>query len=491
MKPLLFLALTSALFAQITQIPASSGGGGGTIASTSNILAGDGTGNAVSSAIAASAVVTLTGTQTLQNKTLYNPIFSAASSPCTSQVSDQSTFVVIWTLGNCPLYFGTNGIAGPSLNAARTLFDLSGVASTALKAGTAYNITVYDPTSSVGTSPLVIRAGAGDTGSTKLFKMYLNDYTTERFSITRDGDVVTSGAIAGGAGIYAQNSGYLGWSGRSRIYSGVDGSIQLTNNSANGFTLLQFGLTTSSAPALKPSSTTLQVRLADDSGYAPMTVKDLTIDNQKAASGTYALCINTSGAVTSSSSACVGLAPVASVPWYPIGPYGGGITDVMAGSANQGTCHAFYNYQSRSFTQASFNVTTIASGTNGAGIGIYDSAGTTLVAYTETATVGNGTARLNIGTTGKKSLNWSGGTMVIGGTLTLTAGKYFACASSSSTVLATDRWNNLSILNLQVTGDNGYVSAVTSGTTTLIWASTMPSRTFSGNGTEPIQLVFE
>lgn len=56
------------------------------------------------------------------------------------------------------------------------------------------------------------------------------------------------------------------------------------NNSARLFlstgNLLQFELQTSSAPALKRSSTTLQVRLADDSAFAPLSTGALTVNTQ-------------------------------------------------------------------------------------------------------------------------------------------------------------------------------------------------------------------
>ena len=51
----------------------------------------------------------------------------------------------------------------------------------------------------------------------------------------------------------------------------VDGAIQLLA------TLIKIGGLTASFPALKRSSTTLQVRLADDSGFAPVQGK-LTTD---------------------------------------------------------------------------------------------------------------------------------------------------------------------------------------------------------------------
>ena len=54
------------------------------------------------------------------------------------------------------------------------------------------------------------------------------------------------------------------------IISGGVGRILLVDNSEADFNRLQFGGTTASFPSLKRSSTTIQARLADDSGYAPI-----------------------------------------------------------------------------------------------------------------------------------------------------------------------------------------------------------------------------
>lgn len=59
----------------IGNVPA--GSGGGMIAATTNVLAGNGAGNAIDAGMAPSAVVTLTGTQTLTNKTLTAPTMTA------------------------------------------------------------------------------------------------------------------------------------------------------------------------------------------------------------------------------------------------------------------------------------------------------------------------------------------------------------------------------------------------------------------------------
>jgi hypothetical protein len=57
-------------------------------------------------------------------------------------------------------------------------------------------------------------------------------------------------------------------SGGTRIAGASDGLLRISNAAENDFDRLQFGGTTSSFPALKRSSATLEVRLADDSAYA-------------------------------------------------------------------------------------------------------------------------------------------------------------------------------------------------------------------------------
>jgi hypothetical protein len=89
-------------------------------------------------------------------------------------------------------------------------------------------------------------------------------------------------AITAGGGISGQNfgssaGGYFNWATRSNIFSPADGVIRLANDAQTDFNRLQFGGTSSSFPALKRSTTTLQARLADDSAFAPIQGK-LTTD---------------------------------------------------------------------------------------------------------------------------------------------------------------------------------------------------------------------
>ena len=69
---------------------------------------------------------------------------------------------------------------------------------------------------------------------------------------------------------------YYGWTGRATFDSPADGIIALRDAAGTNFTRLQFGGTTSSFPALARSTTSLQVKLADDSAFTNLTALTLT-----------------------------------------------------------------------------------------------------------------------------------------------------------------------------------------------------------------------
>lgn len=100
----------------------------------------------------------------------------------------------------------------------------------------------------------------------------------------------TAGSMALGLSITIGTTGafQFGVSGRSGIKSSADGLVELFNAARTGFTRLNFGGTTSSFPALKVSSTTLQHRLADDSADGPMS----------AAAGTFSGTLTSNGDLT-------------------------------------------------------------------------------------------------------------------------------------------------------------------------------------------------
>jgi len=99
--------------------------------------------------------------------------------------------------------------------------------------------------------------------------------TTSRFSVSRLGAVV-AGSYTLGA------SAFIIWSTRSVLSSPANGNLTLFNSSFNDWGLLQFGGTAATFPALKRSTTTLQVRLADDSAFASLSVLNILTNNAAA-----------------------------------------------------------------------------------------------------------------------------------------------------------------------------------------------------------------
>lgn len=91
------------------------------------------------------------------------------------------------------------------------------------------------------------------------------------FTGTLNAAAVAATSLVSTNQVTAGVNSYINFLGRSAITSPSDGVLYLQNNASNDFARLQFGGTTSSFPALKRSSTTLAIRLADDSADAPMT----------------------------------------------------------------------------------------------------------------------------------------------------------------------------------------------------------------------------
>ena len=73
------------------------------------------------------------------------------------------------------------------------------------------------------------------------------------------------------SGIILGSTQTVQWTGRSLIFSDADGNIRLSNSAQTGFSLLQFGGTSASFPAIKRSGAGLAVRVADDSADAAIT----------------------------------------------------------------------------------------------------------------------------------------------------------------------------------------------------------------------------
>jgi hypothetical protein len=68
------------------------------------------------------------------------------------------------------------------------------------------------------------------------------------------------------------------------MYGTADGVLAVTNFNQDNFGRLCFGGTTSSFPAIKRDSTAIHIRLADDSGFAPLSCAALTLNGNLDAS---------------------------------------------------------------------------------------------------------------------------------------------------------------------------------------------------------------
>jgi hypothetical protein len=166
------------------------------------------------------------------------------------------------------------------------VLTLTGAANAALITGSGYSLTGSDAHSLVDYSgtinttgvPDVIALRISDTAhgtNTKLLNLYAGSTgTTSKFSVTTAGAVTAaSGVVAASFNTAGDASGYLQFGSKAYLNGSVtDGVMTLLDNGATGNVRFQFGGATSSFPALKRNGTALDVRLADDTGYAALNV---------------------------------------------------------------------------------------------------------------------------------------------------------------------------------------------------------------------------
>jgi hypothetical protein len=116
----------------------------------------------------------------------------------------------------------------------------------------------------------------GSGGGTARALEFHTDNIARWFIGGGSGALQAQGAFAIEAGSHVRcafGSTFQFGSGRSRMASSATGIIALLNAAENDFNRLQFGGTTSSFPALKRDTTSLQARLADDSAFTAIQGK--------------------------------------------------------------------------------------------------------------------------------------------------------------------------------------------------------------------------
>jgi len=159
----------------------------------------------------------------------------------------------------------------------------SGVATTGFGVGKEWELENASGTNRVAATQEFTWSDAVDAteDATYTLKLMRAGTLTEAFNISSTGQFTITNGLQLGSGsagnFIAGSASYIAWSTTSRMRGPSSGVITLLNNGETDFSRLQFGGTTSSFPALKRSTTTLQARLADDSADASMTMASLTL----------------------------------------------------------------------------------------------------------------------------------------------------------------------------------------------------------------------
>lgn len=128
------------------------------------------------------------------------------------------------------------------------------------------------------TNILAIGTEKGSGGGTARDLAFQTDGTT-RMTIGTTGIITTTSDVRAAGSLEAGTSNSIYFNNRTVLSSSADGLLRLGNQAGTDFGRIQFGGTTSSFPSLKRSATTLQVRLADDSAFAPLEASTLTTSN--------------------------------------------------------------------------------------------------------------------------------------------------------------------------------------------------------------------
>lgn len=168
------------------------------------------------------------------------------------------------------MFFGATAGRGPSITAGTATTDVQALSATQTwnASGvtfTGIKYTITDTASAAGSLAMQILGGAAGT-SQLLALSKTGALTVGNGSSTGHLNIGGDFSLAGGSQISWQASTIIS-------ASSGDGTLRLTNNAATDFGRLQFGGTTSSFPAIKRSSATLAVRLADDSADADLQLR--------------------------------------------------------------------------------------------------------------------------------------------------------------------------------------------------------------------------
>ena len=180
-----------------------------------------------------------------------------------------------------------------------------GTTNTSVFSSTGYSLTGSNATSLIdlaGTwnttgAPLGIKFNLTYTAADAAARMMdLQVGGVTKFSVDRFGVVRTAGGVRSDENINVEGGASFTTTNRSQLKSNADGNFTVYDSAVAAFGLFQFGGTTSSFPALKRNTTSLEVKLADDSAYTRLNVGTLGVaSGSNLRAGTFTL---SSGAAT-------------------------------------------------------------------------------------------------------------------------------------------------------------------------------------------------
>lgn len=243
---------------------------------------------------ASRVIVTSTGNVAAQSSTGWQLAQAGASCTAPSLVPNRGTTTTGFSGDGtkiCGVIAGVNGVdwaaGGETIHVAGTASNspllLDGTILTGGSATTNFPAVLLQPS---GTTAVTSWSTSGcgycanlATGFAGMFVDFHKGGGTTLFSVDSSGQYggVSSSFIASGGAYY--------WNGRVLMRSPSDGVLKISNQAESDFSRLQFGGTTSSFPALKRSTTSLQVRLADDSADAPITASNSTLSGALISTG--------------------------------------------------------------------------------------------------------------------------------------------------------------------------------------------------------------
>lgn len=233
-------------------ISGSSGGGGGSGITSINT---DTTAAQIITGGTGINVGTVSGTTTITATGAASTAFNAITS------GTNTTAAMVVGTGGSLAATGSGSITASAIAVGGITGLATGVA-TFLATPTSANLAAA-VTDETGTGALVFAGSPTFTG------------TVGAAAITATGqvscaNVAASGFISAGAG------SIIDWNGRTHMLSPVDGILELTNNAVTGFTGVKLGGLTSSFPYIKVNGAAINLRVADDTADAALTVSNLT-----------------------------------------------------------------------------------------------------------------------------------------------------------------------------------------------------------------------